>query len=53
MPVGLLDVDSGGVVVSSIYTDSKRHIVDSPEKVEFGEFPDTGIDGHIENIVNN
>ncbi len=50
IPVGLLNVDVAAEVVSHIYTDSKRAVVDSPNKTEFSEFPHGGIEGHIEHI---
>ena len=53
IPVGLLNIDIAGVVVSNIYTESKRLVSDSQEKTEFGEFPCGGTSAHIENICGN
>lgn len=50
VPVGLLNSGASGKVTSRIYTDSKRNIICDHEIEEFGEFPDGGIDSHINKI---
>ncbi len=50
IPVGLLDVECSGKMVSHIFTDSKRHIRNSESFVEFSDFPVGGIEGHIRKL---
>lgn len=50
VPVGLLDEEVKGQVVSHIYTASKLNIVHCHDMETFEEFPAGGIDGHIKNI---
>ena len=50
VPVGLLNSGASGKVASHIYTDSRRNVIRDHEIEEFGEFPDGGIDSHINKI---
>ena len=50
IPVGLLDGKEPGEVSSYIFTGSKRKVVRNHTIEEFCEFPDQGIDSHINRI---